>query len=181
MMILSFTPSDELNEINVSKNDDILLTIQALDKRTIKLLYQWEHDNIVLECYGCEQNEWVEKINSHVLPLSDTIYTLYGDIYLSHKINGLTRDLDISQYAMVSYYIQEKCNNADDVDYMSDVSDSDESIDEHKYTDDTTHISCKNESKLNISKQMKQMKQDKIDNQIELENPVELEYDNTVY
>lgn len=108
MKILCFTFSDELKEINIKKNNNILEELSTIDARCLKKTYTWEHENITLECYGCHEVNLGEKINSHNLPPSENTYTLYGSIYLVYKINNTITDLDISQYGMLSYCIEER-------------------------------------------------------------------------
>ena len=128
MKILCFDSSDKLIEINLSKKDNIVETLKSIDKRNIKLFYIWKHDNISLECYGCDKSENNEKINSHCLPPNENSYTLYGNIYIINKINDNITDLDISQYAMLSYCFQDKYDNLDICDYVesSEENESDE-------------------------------------------------------
>ena len=85
--------------------------MNEIEKTPIKRLYIWHHENITLECYGCDTNEKKRKINPHCLPPSDTTHTLYGNVYLIQKINDNFTDLDIAQYGMLSYYIQDKYDN----------------------------------------------------------------------
>lgn len=129
MKILGFDFSDKLIELNISKKDNIIENLKNIDKRNIKLFYVWEHDNITLECYGCDKSENNEKINSHCLPPSEKMYTLYGNIYIVSKINNNISDIDISQYGMLSYYIQEKYENIDICDYDNNI-EEDESEEE---------------------------------------------------
>ena len=120
MKILCFTENDELKEIKVQKVNDIAEVLKDIEETPMKRLHLWTHDNITLECYGCDTNEMKRKINPHCLPPSETTYTLYGNVYLVQKINENFTDLDISQYGMLSYYIQEKYENLEqDYEYIT--------------------------------------------------------------
>ena len=111
MKILSFTPSDKLKEINIDKTNDILKDLSTIDNRNIQLIEKWTLDNAMLECYGCLKNLNKEKINIHNLPPSELSHTLYGDIYLVYRVNDSIIDMDISQYGMLCYYIEERYDN----------------------------------------------------------------------
>ena len=130
MKILCFNSADKLSEIKVTKNTNIIELIGRTDKRNIKNVYIWSHDNIILECYGCDTDEGAEKINSHCLPPSESAYNLYGDIYLVSKLNGNIINLDISQYGMLSYCIQERYENLDVCDYVETANSEEETDDE---------------------------------------------------
>ena len=67
MKILGFDFSDKLIELNISKKDNIIENLKNIDKRNIKLFYVWEHDNITLECYGCDKSENNEKTRDDVI------------------------------------------------------------------------------------------------------------------
>ena len=130
MKILSFTPSDELKEIILDKTDNILNDLSSIDDRSIQLIEEWKHDNAVLECYGCLKNLNKEKINTHNLPPSDLSHTLYGDIYLVYRVNDSIIDMDISQYGMLCYYIEERYDNVELSQKFNDEA-SDEEIEEN--------------------------------------------------
>jgi hypothetical protein len=167
MRVLCFNTSDILSEIKIDKNDDIVEIINISDKRPIKILYIWTHDNITLECYGCDVNDSNENINTHCLPPNENIHTLYGNIYIVSKINNHITDLDISQYGMLSYYIQEKFDNISGCDYLDDT-DTDEEMD-----DDST---CETNVSKNIPHPKKFHKK-----QEQVKDLEELEYDETKY
>tara|TARA_B000000557_G_scaffold261948_1_gene261849 strand:+ start:2949 stop:3443 length:495 start_codon:yes stop_codon:yes gene_type:complete len=132
MKLLSFTPDDELKEIIIDKTDNILNDLSSIDDRNIQLIEEWKLDNAVLECYGCLKNLNKEKINTHNLPPSDLSHTLYGDIYLVYRVNDSIIDMDISQYGMLCYYIEERYDNVEiSQKFNEDISDEEiEEIDE---------------------------------------------------
>jgi|TARA_B110000208_G_scaffold192038_1_gene262096 hypothetical protein len=180
MKVLCFTSGDELKEIDVPKGESVPKVLSQIDDRSLKRLHSWRHENITLECYGCDVNDKKQGLNSHELPKSDTIHTLYGDIYLTQKINDISRDLDISQYGMLSYYIHEKYDNVEDPEYNNDMSDDEDNIDE---LDDTPIGSDKeiiSGKKITPKKILTGKKRNKetIKNII---NVIELEYDKTEY
>ena len=163
MRLLCFNTFDILSEIKIDKKENIISYINTFDERSIKRVYVWKHDNITLECYGCDTNENNEKINSHILPSNENIYTLYGNIYLVSKINNSITDLDISQYGMLSYYIQEKYDTMGACEYI-DNTESEEDTDEEPEEEKNL--------KESPEKNAKYEKQEIVE---------ELEYDNTNY
>ena len=155
MKILSFTPNDELKEINMDKTDNILNDLSTIDNRNIQLIEEWKHDNSVLECYGCLKNLNKEKINTHNLPISDLSYTLYGDIYLVYKVNNSIIDMDISHYGMLCYYIEERYEN--EITHKINENNSDEEIEEIEENDeivDSFEIKKKTKKKHNIQEKL---------------------------
>tara|TARA_B100000900_G_C20589150_1_gene720916 strand:+ start:1354 stop:1842 length:489 start_codon:yes stop_codon:yes gene_type:complete len=129
MKILSFTNSDELKEIKIKKTDNILNELSIIDKRAIKNIHTWYHDNITLECYGYDKNDLNDKINIHNLPPTENEILLYGDLYLVYKINNVISDLDISQYGMLTFYIEERFDNLESLEtdnYISSEEETDE-------------------------------------------------------
>ena len=154
MKILSFTPSDELKEIILDKTDNILNDLSSIDDRSIQLVEEWKQDNAVLECYGCLKNLNKEKINTHNLPPSDLSHTLYGDIYLVYRVNDSIIDMDISQYGMLCYYIEERYDNVElSQKFNEDI--SDEEVEENDEIIDTSlKIKKKNVKKNNIQEKL---------------------------
>lgn len=148
MKILSFTPSDELKEINIDKTNNILNGLSTIDHRILHLVEEWSHDNVILECYGCLKNLNKEKINTHNLPLSELSHTLYGDIYLVYRVNNSIIDMDISQYGMLCYCIEERYENIDLTHKMND----DISDEEKEEVDEIIESSVKVKSKSKIKK-----------------------------
>jgi len=164
MKILCFTQTDNIKEIILVKTKNILESLSEIDGRNVKLITQWRHDNATLECYGCDTNIHNEKINTHNLPPSDLSYILYGDIYLVYKINNMIIELDIPQYGMMTYYIEERYENTESSGQIDEIT-SDEDIEEN--TDEIIEVS-KKPPKKKISNTC-----DKILD--------ELDYDNTNY
>jgi len=130
MKILCFTFSDKLKEINIKKTDNIPGELSTIDTRCLKKTYTWQHENITLECYGCHENNNAEQINSHHLPPSENTYTLYGSIYLVYKINNTITDLDISQYGMLSFCIEERYESLDISENIHEISSDEEESEE---------------------------------------------------
>lgn len=164
MKILCFTHTDNIKEITLDKSNNILESLSKIDNRNVKLIIQWKHDNAILECYGCDTNTHKEKINTHNLPPSDLSYILYGDIYLVYKINNRVIELDISQYGMMTYYIEERYENMESSGTIDDTT-SDEDIEENN--DEIIEASKKTPKKKNSNNCEKILD--------------ELDYDNTNY
>lgn len=162
MKILCFTSSDELKEVRIKKNNNIIEELSTIDTRYIKNIYTWFHDNITLECYGYDKNDHNEKINIHNIPPTENEILLYGDLYLVYKINNVISDLDISQYGMLTFYIEERFDNLESLEFSNYIS-SEEEIDEEI-------IESKKQFKKNIN--------EKVDSK-DLKN--ELDYDNYKY
>lgn len=153
MKLLSFTPDDELKEIIIDKTDNILNDLSSIDYRNIQLIEEWKLDNAVLECYGCLKNLNQEKINTHNLPPSDLSHTLYGDIYLIYRVNDSIIDMDISQYGMLCYYIEERYDNVEiSQKFNEDI--SDEEIEENDEIIDVSIKIKKTVKKNNIQEKL---------------------------
>ena len=153
MKLLSFTPDDELKEIIIDKTDNILNDLSCIDHRSIQLVEEWKLDNAVLECYGCLKNLNKEKINTHNLPSSDLSHTLYGDIYLVYRVNDSIIDMDISQYGMLCYYIEERYDNVELSQKFNDEA-SDEEIEENDEIIDVSIKIKKTVKKINIQEKL---------------------------
>lgn len=146
MKILSFTPTDNLKEIEIDKSENILNSLSTIDNRSIKLIEEWKHDNVILECYGCNRCTQKDTLNTHNLPPCEISHTLYGDIYLVYKINNNIIDMDISQYGMLCYCIEERYENIEISDKI-DENNSDEDIEENDKIIESSTIKSKKTKK----------------------------------
>ena len=121
MKVILIKVDSSMEEINV---DDINILSTSND---IQLLYYWNYNNWVINCYGNYINN-NSIISNHKLPaggisnvINDDSYTydIYGNIYLACFQNNKMINYYISEYGNF-HYIMNESYNIYDIDDISD-------------------------------------------------------------
>ena len=135
----------ENNIYNIKINDtNIIKSLKKIDNNIIELLYEWNFESNIIECYGCLDSDSNIK-NKHILPpygiSSNILYdksddcNIYGNIYIACKNNKYIDYYDYD-YGMLYFNINSLDNDNDDDDNDNDNDDDDDDNDDDDDDDD---------------------------------------------
>lgn len=120
MKIVKIDIENNISNIELEYNNDIIKSFNDIDN-TLKLLYEWNFENNIIQCYGCLDSDYKIK-NQHILPKNgisteNTIYdksnecNIYGNIYLICKNDNNYIDIIDSDYGMLYFNINDNLDN----------------------------------------------------------------------
>jgi hypothetical protein len=124
MIIIKIDTEDNIYNIDLEYDTDIFLSLKNIDSNTLELIYEWDYENDIIQCYGCLESDCNIK-NKHTLPsygLSNIIdekseeCNIYGNIYICNKkSNKNFYDSDYGTlYFNINEYNNENMDNTDD-------------------------------------------------------------------
>ena len=121
MIIIKIDTEDNIYNIDLEYDSDILTSLKNIDNNTLELIYEWNYENNIIQCYGSLESDYNIK-NKHTLPsygLSNIIdekseeCNIYGNIYICNKKSN--KNFYDSDYGTLYFNINEYNNeNIDD-------------------------------------------------------------------
>jgi len=176
MKIVKIDTEDNIYNIELEYNNDIINSLNSIDNNNLELLYEWNFETNIVECYGCIDSDCNIK-NKHILPSfgipSSNIIcdkseecNIYGNIYIVCK----NKDYFDYDYGMLYFNINDNDNNVDNNDDNDDNNDDNDDNKNDNDNDDNNLVNNHN-TKLFKSKYL-------VENNIE--NDL-LDYDNNIY
>ena len=117
MIIVKIDTEDNISNIELKYNNNIKISLNTIDDNNLELLYEWNFESNIIECYGCIDSDCNIK-NKHILPSFGIPSTniicekseecnIYGNIYILCK-NKNFFDYD---YGMLYFNINDDYND----------------------------------------------------------------------
>jgi hypothetical protein len=192
MKIVKIDTENNINNIDINYDTDIKISLKSIDNNILELLYEWNFESNIIECYGCIDN-YCNIINKHKLPpygihLSNIICekseecNIFGNIYIVCKKNGKYYDYYDYDYGMLYFNI----NNYNDVVNDNNENDNNENDNDENDNDENDNDVDDNDDNDNIIDNIidKNNYKNKLYNSKYLINKNiqnDLEYDNNIY
>tara|TARA_B100000029_G_C17234178_1_gene836476 strand:- start:69 stop:605 length:537 start_codon:yes stop_codon:yes gene_type:complete len=178
MKIVKIDTEDNICNIELEYNNNIINSLNSIDNNNLELLYEWNFESNIVECYGCIDSDCNIK-NKHILPSfgisSSNIIcdkseecNIYGNIYILCK----NKDYFDYDYGMLYFNINDN-NNYDDEnndDENDDENDDDENDNDENDNDENEYVNNYNTELF----KSKYLVENKIENDL-------LDYDNNIY
>ena len=179
MKIVKIDINNIISTIDLDFDINIKKSLKNIDNNNLDLLYKWNIESNIIECYGCLDSS-INILNQHILPSvgipSSNIIcdkseecNIYGYIYIVCKKNDNYIDYYDYDYGTLYFNINDianYCNNDDDNDNDDNDDDNDDdnnnNINDISYNDD-------NDKLLKSQYLIKKSKNDLLD------------YDNNIY
>ena len=166
MKIIKIDTED--NIYNIELENDNIKSFESIDNNILELLYYWNFESNIIECYGCIDSDCNIK-NKHILPSfgipSSNIISekseecnIYGNIYILCKKDNKYIDYYDYDYGMLYFNINENDENNDENNNENDDENNDKNNDKNNYTTELYKYILKNKVEKDI-----------------------LEYDNNIY
>ena len=142
MIIVKINTEDNISNIELKYNNNIKISLNTIDDNNLELLYEWNFESNIIECYGCIDSDCNIK-NKHILPSfgipSTNIISekseecnIYGNIYILCK----NKDFFDSDYGMLYFNINDDYNDdnlEEDYDKNDDKNDDNNNNNYDKY------------------------------------------------
>jgi len=117
MIIVKIDTEDNISNIELKYNNNIKISLNTIDDNNLELLYEWNFESNIIECYGCIDSDCNIK-NKHILPSFGIPSTniicekseecnIYGNIYILCK----NKDFFDYDYGMLYFNINDDFND----------------------------------------------------------------------